>query len=251
MRTLISSLTLTVGLLFNTSLSLAEEREHLVVDLSAHQVEITAGFNGAELLLFGATGGKGDVVVVVRGPTESTIVRRKDKKGGIWVNGENMRFDNVPGFYAIAATRKLDAFLPWELAKDKEIGTDFLTLVPHNGKGDAVATRNFRDALIRTKKKAGLYANEVSEVSFLGNLLFRTDIKFPANVPVGKYSVDVYLIRGLELVEIKNTPLVVKKIGIEAGIFYFAKHHALAYGIFAVLIAAFAGWLAGVIFKKK
>ncbi len=242
---------LTIGLFLTDSTAQAQEREHLIVDLSAHKVEITAGFSGAELLLFGATGGKGDVVVVVRGPTESTIVRRKDKKGGIWVNGANMLFDNVPGFFAIAATRRLDHFLPIQLAKDREIGTDFLTLVPHDSNIDAGITRDFREALIRTKTNAGLYAKDVGKVSFLGNLLFRADIKFPANVPVGNYSVDAFLIREGKLVDMKNTPLIVKKIGVEAGIFDFAKHHSLAYGIFAVFIAAFAGWVAGVIFKKK
>ena len=40
----------------------------LVADLSAHEISITTGFSGTELLLFGATEGEGDVIVVIRGP---------------------------------------------------------------------------------------------------------------------------------------------------------------------------------------
>jgi hypothetical protein len=39
----------------------------LVADLSAHEISITTGFTGTELILFGATEGEGEVVVVVRG----------------------------------------------------------------------------------------------------------------------------------------------------------------------------------------
>ena len=247
-----SLMTLLALLTFATPVLAAEDpREHLVVDLSKHQVEITTGFSGAHLLLFGATGGKGDVVVVVRGPTTATTVRKKDKIGGVWVNRDQMRFGNVPGFYAIAATRPLEKFVPYQLSIDREIGTDFLSLVPYDAEADPVKLRNYRDALLRNMQKANLYAKEVGKVTFLGNLLFRTDVVFPANVPVGKYDVDVYLIRGEELVEAKRTPLVVQKIGIEAGIFDFANRHSLAYGVIAVLVAALAGWLAGVIFRKS
>ena len=253
MSTLIRGMAVFIGLLVMTADALADEapREHLVVDLSKHQVEITTGFSGAHLLLFGATGGKGDVVVVVRGPAIATTVRKKGKVGGVWVNRDQMRFGNVPGFYAIAATRPLEKFLPYQLSINREIGTDFLSLVPYDPEADPVKLRNYRDALLRNMQKANLYASEVGKVTFLGNLLFRTDVVFPANVPVGKYDVDVYLIRGEELVEAKRTPLVVKKIGVEAGIFDFANRHSLAYGVIAVMVAALAGWLAGAIFKKS
>ena len=39
----------------------------LVADLSNHPVAITTGFTGTDVLLFGATDGPGDVVIVVSG----------------------------------------------------------------------------------------------------------------------------------------------------------------------------------------
>ena len=40
----------------------------LVADASRHLVAITTGFVGTKVLLFGATEGEGDVIIVVRGP---------------------------------------------------------------------------------------------------------------------------------------------------------------------------------------
>ena len=40
----------------------------VVVDLSKESVDITAGFTGTDVLLFGATSGYGEVVVVIEGP---------------------------------------------------------------------------------------------------------------------------------------------------------------------------------------
>ena len=60
--------------------------EALVVDLSDSEVEITADFNGSSVLMFGALDMPGDVIVVVRGPLQRQIVRRKSRVSGIWLN---------------------------------------------------------------------------------------------------------------------------------------------------------------------
>nr|WP_286133761.1 MULTISPECIES: TIGR02186 family protein [unclassified Labrenzia] len=43
---------------------------------------------------------------------------------------------------------------------------------------------------------------------------------------------------------------VVAKVGLEQITFYFAQSHSVAYGLFAVILAIFTGWLAGVIFRR-
>ena len=46
------------------------------------------------------------------------------------------------------------------------------------------------------------------------------------------------------------TPLVVRKVGLEAEIYQFAHQHSALYGIIAIVIALGAGWLAGVVFRR-
>ena len=51
----------------------------LIADISQRLVAITTGFTGADVLLFGATEGKGDVIVIVRGPGSDVVVRQKER----------------------------------------------------------------------------------------------------------------------------------------------------------------------------
>ncbi|MEB3090122.1 TIGR02186 family protein, partial [Parvimonas sp. M20] len=76
---------------------------------------IAYSFTGAELLLFGAIlypGGRPlrddkrtDIVVVVKGPTQSILIREKEKIAGLWVNAGRLRYQSAPSFYAIASSR--------------------------------------------------------------------------------------------------------------------------------------------------
>lgn len=78
----------------------------LVADLSDHLIKITTGFTGTDVLLFGATDGPGQVIVVVRGPDHQIIVRRKERAAGIWVNGANRYFESAPRFMRCPAARR-------------------------------------------------------------------------------------------------------------------------------------------------
>ena len=85
-----------IAILLGLSTPSASRAQALVADLSNHLVAITSGFNGAEILLFGAVEGPGDVVVTVRGPADDEVVRRKIRMAGLWVNGPEVAFQGVP-----------------------------------------------------------------------------------------------------------------------------------------------------------
>jgi uncharacterized protein (TIGR02186 family) len=221
----------------------------LIADLSSHLIAITTGFAGTELLLFGATEGEGDVVVIVRGPDGETSVRRKARVAGIWINRDELRFSGVPTFYRIASSRPLADFVPLALRQRHQIGVDFLRLHPQREVGPEEAAA-FRAGMVRNKEAQKLYEPEVGRVSFLGARLFRTRIVFPANVPTGNYSVEVLLIRGGQVIAAQTTPMFVSKVGFGADIYDFAHQWAALYGLIAILLAVSAGWAAGLIFRK-
>ena len=130
-----------------------------------------------------------------------------------------------------------------------QIGVDHLDL--HMTVRDkAVADDDFKQALLRLKQKTGLYSDKPGTVHFISGRLFRTDMDFPANVPTGTYVVEVYLLRGGEVVSAQTTPLIISKIGIGAEVFDFAHRHAPLYGIAAVFLATIAGWLAAIAFRR-
>lgn len=227
----------------------AAEAQTVIADLSKHLVAITTGFAGAEVLLFGAVDGEGDVIVTVRGPEGDTVVRRKRQVNGMWINTQSVSFGAVPGYYAVASTKPIEEIITNPVAEREQIGAARLRVEPEpNVASDTVAL--FRRALLRNMERAGLYQPRTAAIRFLGQRLFRADIVFPANVPTGLYTVNVYLVRGGQVVSATTTPLAVSKIGLSAEIYDFAQNRGLSYGLIAVAFAGLAGWAASRVFQR-
>ncbi len=222
----------------------------LVADLSKHLVAITTGFSGTEVLLFGAIEDEGDVVVIVRGPPEKIVMHRKRRIAGIWVNTASITFKSVASFYAVASSRPLQDIASEQILARNEMGIEHLKLPLPRAKASPNIAEAWRQALIRNKQRLGHYASEPGQVTFLGNQLFRSLVEFPANVPTGTYKVEVYLLRDGRMISAQTTPLIVGKIGLQAEIFDFAHNHSALYGVFAILVALMAGWLAHVAFRR-
>ncbi|PPR10747.1 MAG: hypothetical protein CFH41_01322 [Alphaproteobacteria bacterium MarineAlpha11_Bin1] len=236
-------------ILFLLTFSSLAQSQRLAVDLSSSEVEISTGFNGAELLLFGATGGYGDIVVTVVGPRRDEVVRRKERIAGIWVNGSSVTFKSAPAYYRIAASKPLDDIASSDILDQLRIGVAEIDLVTQSPR-PAREILNFREALIRNKKRLLLYSEDISDIKIIRDLLFRSTIPFPANVPTGDYEVNVHLFKNGKPVSQMTTSLPVRKVGLEARLYNFAHDQAPWYGAIAIVIALVAGWLAGVIFRR-
>ncbi|WP_420405678.1 TIGR02186 family protein [Nisaea sp.] len=225
--------------------------QDLIADLSSHRVDITTGFTGADLLLFGSVDDTGDIVVTVTGPKETVTVRRKDRVAGIWMNTRSMQFTGAPNFYAVASNRPLEEIAPPEVLARQEIGADNLRLKTVEGEtGAREEVAEFRNALIRRKRAQGLYAQTPGDITVIASKLFRTQVHFPATLATGIYTAVVYLIRDGRVVHAQTTPLVVEKVGIGAEVYTFAHTRSAIYGLAAIVIAVVAGWLAAAVFRK-
>jgi uncharacterized protein (TIGR02186 family) len=223
----------------------------LVADLSNHLVAITTGFSGTDVLLFGATDGPGDIVVVVRGPARDEIVRRKGRFGPIWANADSVTFRAAPAYYRVASSRPLDEFATETILARQQIGLENIRLLSTDETLPAEQTTAFREALVRLKAEESLYEQGLSDITLMSNRLFRTALHFPANVPIGTYMVEVYLFREGQITAAEIVPLTISKIGVGADIFDFAHGpFAFFYGLLAVLLAASAGLAAGAVFKR-
>ncbi len=221
----------------------------LVADLSEDLIAITTGFTGTEVLLFGATAGTGDIIVVVRAPESQVVVRRKARVGGVWINADSLTFEKVPGFYHVAASRPLAELLPETVLAREQIGAENLTLQLVNS-ASAEEIPVFTAALIRNKQRGGLFNTELGEIKFQKNRLFRTQVEFPSSVPTGVYTASVYLVADGAIIDRTDTPLQVRKTGFEATVFEFANQQGAIYGLIAIFIALAAGWFAGIVFRN-
>ena len=227
------------------------QAKDLVIDLSAPIVKITTGFSGTELLLFGAKRGAGDVIVVVRGPLEDKTVHLKERKFGIWVNTDQLSFEGLPSYYWVASNRPIFDILPADTLTRLQIGIDEIPITPNDEMANSAEAIAFRAALIREKIRKKLYAEETSPLLFRNDMLFRTKISFPANVSVGEFAIETFLVRDQKIITSETTLLNVRKFGVEAEIYNFAHRQSLLYGILAVIIACAAGWLANAAFKRS
>ncbi|MFQ5774132.1 MAG: TIGR02186 family protein [Kiloniellaceae bacterium] len=222
----------------------------VVADLSKRLVAITTGFAGTEVLLFGATEGPGDVVVVVRGPDRPVVMHRKSRIVGIWINTAQMTFERVPSYYTVASSRPLTEVASKTVRSRHEMGIENLRLDLPSAKASPNVAAEWRAGLIRNHQRLGLFPTEVGTVTFLGNRLFRADVRLPANVPTGAYQVLTYLLQDGRVVSAQRQPLFVSKIGTEAVIYDFAYERSAWYGVIAIVIALVAGWLAHLAFRK-
>lgn len=227
----------------------ASHAQALMADLSSDLVAITTGFTGTNLVLFGATDGPGDVIIVVSGPPRDIVVRKKSQVAGVWLNTRRLTFKAAPSYYALFSNRPLADIATPSMLQLQHLGLDNLRLetVQHRSPEETAA---FRAALFEEQRRNRLYAASVGKVQFLDQRLFRADIPFPADVPVGAYQIDLYLVRDHVIVAGLQRPFQVQQVGIDAAVNEFADRQALLYGVIAVLGAGMAGWLATLPFRN-
>ena len=110
--------------------------------------------------------------------------------------------------------------------------------------------KEFRQAVVRIKQKEGLYNYDPAGVVFVGRNLFRANVTLPANVPVGTYASDVYLLRDGKVLSHNRSDLTINKQGFERFVYSAAFDYPLIYGILAVIIAVTAGLLASALSRR-
>lgn len=233
-------------------------------DVSTRTLEVTTGFTGHEIVVFGAIdnsaaphGGNGyyDVVVVVEGTPFPLVVRRKSDVGGVWINTSSVTFGSVPSYYAIASTRPIEEIAGPPVLERHAIGFRHIKMTPsakYKGTLKDYELAAFRDAVIRLKKKENLYVTEPKDgVIFVGRSLFRASIPLPANVPVGPLVARTYLFRDGQVVSAHIARVTLHRAGLERLVHNFAFVHPASYGLFAVLLAVASGLLASAYFRRQ
>jgi len=114
----------------------------------------------------------------------------------------------------------------------------------------AAELAKFRAGLVEVKRREGLYPAAIGQVTVQAGRLFRVDLPFPSRLPEGVYEVKAYLLREGKIVAAVSRPLPVGKVGFSAQLAGWASHDGALYGLGAVFMALFAGWLGGAIMRR-
>jgi len=236
-------------------LALPGRAEEVVLGLSKDKVAITATFQGSEILVFGAVKREVpipqeplDVVVAVAGPKEPVVVRRKERRFGIWINTDAVEVDEAPSFYAISTTGPLNEVLSSveDLRHRVSIPRAIRSVGAPQGVTDA---QSFTDAVIRIRKDNGAYTLQEGGVVLDEQTLFRTSIALPSNLTEGSYPTRIFLTRGGRVVSVFETTIDVRKVGLERWLYNMSREQPLLYGLMSLAIAIAAGWGASAAFR--
>lgn len=235
--------------------SVHAQSESVALDTSTREISIAPDFDGAEITVFGAvdnskqatkTAGYYDIIVVIRGPAETVVARRKEPVVGIWINRGAREFDRVPSFYGVLSNRPITEIADRETLNRFDIEFDATPLDPTRTPPDV-----FEKALVRLKGKQGMYVKEPDSVVFLSRSLFRATLNLPAQVLEGTYTAQIYLFHAGKLLSWDTSLLEVRKTGIERYLHTLASNQPWTYGILSVAVAVLAGFLGWSLFRRS
>jgi uncharacterized protein (TIGR02186 family) len=225
----------------------------LLFDLSRPRVSITSAFAGTDILVYGALDAPADVIVTVSGAPSRQTVLRKERVLGLWVTGARQTFDDVPVYYAVAASRPLAQILPVDGVPGVALTlAERLAAIRAQGaqRRSPTELRAFEQGLLEAKRRDGLYPEGVTPITVLAGRLFRAELQFPSRLPVGDYEITAYVLRDGQPLTAVSKPLIVSKAGFSAEISEWARDEAPMYGGFAIAMALLVGWVTGAVARR-
>ncbi len=233
----------------------------IVPDASHRLVRLGYDFRGAELVLFGAIapplpeGAKADVVIAITGPRRPAVLWRKRRLAGLWVDERVAQLPAAPSFHALLATRPVEEIAPPAVLAARHLLPGTLDLeagaatAPSSGAQEEPLSQAVTEAL----KARGLVvvATGPQAVELREGALFRAELRLPANITEGPFSARILLLRDGEVVAEQTLPFAARKTGIEHLVAHAAHRAPFLYGLAAVFLSLFAGWLASLWSRRR
>ncbi|MEM7239906.1 MAG: TIGR02186 family protein, partial [Pseudomonadota bacterium] len=159
-----------------------------------------------------------------------------------------VQVDSAPSFYAISTSRPFEEAISDTENLRYRIGLDYAVRLIGNT-DDVAYPEEYRLAAIRLNKSSGLYFEDAGGVEIIDDTLFQTRIRLPAQLVEGDYLAQIYLARDRTIVDVHESTIAVRKVGLERFIYTMATQQSALYGIASILLALAAGWLASTFFR--
>lgn len=232
--------------------ALPAHAERLVADLSTPLVSIESNFAGSEIALFGvierddqtiSRPGPYQIIATVAGPIEDVLVQRKERRFGIWVNGEGHLFTDMPSYYAIYATESARDLLE-DGGRAQELSVHMLGFLSEQ-------REPFRAALERQRLANGQFRETIGAVDLVTRNFFRALVRLPAIAEAGTYAVRVNLYANDVLLDTHVQTFALRKGGFGAQLWALSRERPFLYGIATVALALFTGYVGGVVFRRN
>jgi uncharacterized protein (TIGR02186 family) len=226
----------------------------LPTGVTTERVDVTATFRGEQFFVFSVLPDRrpgADVVVTLRGPSEQRVMRRKRQVWGFWVNTDPVRLRDVPSLFALASNRPLSQIVR-SPATISALGLDpgalarFADATPPDSN-----PADYRRALVRIKRDAGLYFELQRGVTITGDALVKAPFDLPGNASIGEYRIDIFVFRNGRLLARSSETINVTRAGLERDVHDFANRRPILYGLGVVALALSLGGLSAFAMRRK
>lgn len=232
----------------------------LVLSLSKSRITIASSFTGDNIVLFGVIGAGApaegtqpyDVVVTVRGPNQSFVTWRKERRFGLWMNVDGRSFLAAPSYLAVLSNRDPALMADADTLRQEQAGFANNRLLQRVGSdyADVVPEDPFRQAFLRVKQAQGLYVERPAGVEFIAPNVFRAVVPIPGTAPIGTYDVVVKVFRERALASRGALCLDVAKVDFEQTVATTAQNQPWLYGLITALGALAVGFIANIAFRR-
>jgi uncharacterized protein (TIGR02186 family) len=131
-----------------------------------------------------------------------------------------------------------------------ELGLENLSLSPANFESER-QLRTFESGLIDLNRRQSLYAENFGSVEISNGVLYRAALTIPAQVPVGRYTAETYLVSRGRVLAVASRDIDIRKTGFDRFVAEAAEHYGLLYGLVAVALSISLGLAAGYLFRQR
>jgi uncharacterized protein (TIGR02186 family) len=222
--------------------------------IQPNTIRIGSFFSGGKVTVRAVVPYGDQIAFRIVGPREDLTLMRKGRVGGLWMNVQQIHFQNLPKVYLLWTSDKLASM---EAGGTKAMKLNYLSIL-----SGTLETKNqeeeplFLNELIKLKEADRLYHVSEGTVrirSLEKGVWDRADavLELPPKIYPGSYVLELLAFKEGNGRLLHSSALEVKLVGFPALISGLALRKGLLYGILAVLIATVSGLLIGIVFSSK
>ena len=248
-KTLVITILISLWFITGIFISLAHADKDFAIEVVDNTIEVSVGFNGSTIKIFGDRQNlNAEVVIVVEGPRKDITIWKKERVGGAWINRYYTTFRDMPIYYNYASTVSLNDQKLKRFLTEREIGHKALFASAETKKSRNIEDEKiFERAFLAQKQRDGVYFTKPAKVDFISDHLFRVSFDVPASAHTGNYKIRSLLIENGRITKEKVDILRVKQAGINALVVSIAKNRSITYALIVIFLALFSGWFASII----
>ena len=222
------------------------------LQVAPNSVRITESFRGAPLVISADIPTGAGAVVEIVGTAREERLLIKGRRGGLWMNVGEVTVRGAPSLYFLMSTK---SHAPSLSDSGSPIGYPALCTKVKFTPCAEQREKTLFEQLIRLKEDEGLYGVFPSSLRTTtrseGEQTVQGQIMAPSNIAPGTYEVMLSVFNDGKLLERRTTQFSVRMAGLTAILVSLAHHHAIVYGLLALVIAIATGFAMGLLFKGK